>query len=269
LEKIKNQKNQKFALVTGSRRGIGRAIGLALLRQGYFVIFNGISPNLQDDLIHEIEIISKKYEYIQCDIGNADSRADLLDSLSKKYSRLDLLVNNAGIAPKVRADLLDTDPEDYQRVMDVNLNGAFFLSIGIVKSIMLKFSKEHPDKDSLDYHPIVINISSISAFTVSINRPAYCISKAGMAMMTQLLADRLAGEGILVYEIRPGIIKTDMTNEVTEKYDRLISEGLTPIKRWGVPEDCAKAVMLLSRGDLSFSTGEIVNIDGGFHIKRV
>ena len=264
-----NTKNQKFALVTGSRRGIGRAIGLSLLKEGFFVIFNGISPNLPDELIQKIEKISNKYEYIQCDIGNAESRENFLNTLSKKYSRLDLLVNNAGIAPKIRNDLLDTDPEDYQRVMDVNLNGAFFLTIGIVKSIMLEYLRDHPERDSIDYHPIVINISSISAFTVSINRPAYCISKAGMSMMTQLLADRLAEEEIFVYEIRPGIMKTDMTKNVSKKYDKLLSDGLTPIKRWGVPEDCAKAVILLSRGDLTFSTGEIINIDGGFHIKRV
>ena len=264
-----NTKNQKYALVTGSRRGIGRAIGLSLMREGYFVIFNGISSNLQDEMIKEIEGISKKYEYIQCDIGKADDRESLLNILSRKYPRLDLLVNNAGIAPKVRGDLLDTDPEDYQRVMDVNLNGAFFLTIGIIKSIMLEYSRNYPERDSMDYHPIVIDISSISAFTVSINRPAYCISKAGMSMMTQLLAERLAEDGILVYEIRPGIMKTDMTRAVSEKYDRLISEGVTSIKRWGLPEDCAKAVILLSRGDLSFSTGEIINVDGGFHIKKI
>ena len=261
-----NTKNQKFALVTGSRRGIGRAIGLSLLKEGFFVIFNGISPNLPDDLIQEIKKTSEKYDYMQCDIGDAESRKNMLNILIEKYPRLDLLVNNAGVAPKVRGDLLDTDPEDYQRVLDVNLNGAFFLTIGIVKSIMLECSRTSPD---IDYHPIVINVSSISAFTVSINRPAYCISKAGMAMMTQLLAERLAEEGVFVYEIRPGIIRTDMTKGVTEKYDKLIEEGLTPIRRWGVPEDCAEAVLLLSSGKLNFSTGEVINIDGGFHIKRL
>jgi len=263
---MENTKNQKYALVTGSRRGIGRGIGIALLREGYFVIFNGFSPNLTDDLIKEIETISNNYDYIQCDVGNAESRENLLNILTEKYPRLDLLVNNAGIAPKVRGDLLETDPVDYQRVMDVNLNGAFFLTINIVKSVMLEFSCNHPE---IDYRPIVINVSSISAFTSSTNRPAYCISKAGMAMMTTLLADRLAEEGILVYEIRPGITRTDMTKAVTEKYDKLISEGLTPIKRWGVPEDCGEAVVLLSSGKLSFSTGEVINVDGGFHIKRL
>lgn len=263
---MNSTKNQKFALVTGSRRGIGRAIGLSLLKEGFFVIFNGISPNLPDDLIQEIEKVSEKYDYIQCDIGDAESRENMLKILVEKYPRLDLLVNNAGIAPKVRGDLLDTDPEDYQRVLDVNLNGAFFLTIGIVKSIILERFRASP---GIDYRPIVINISSISAFTVSINKPAYCISKAGMAMMTQLLAERLAEEGIYVYEIRPGIIRTDMTKGVTEKYDKLISEGLTPIRRWGVPEDCAEAVLLLSSGKLNFSTGEVINIDGGFHIKRL
>ncbi|MCP4763886.1 MAG: 3-ketoacyl-ACP reductase [archaeon] len=266
---MNNSENQKFALVTGSRRGIGKAIGLALLKEGYFVIFNGVSQDLPDNLIREIEKISKKYEYIQCDIGNSNSRQNFVDVLIKKYPRLDLLVNNAGIAPKVRVDLLETDPEDYQRVMDVNLNGTFFLTIGIVKNIILEFSKTLPEIDFSDYHPIIINISSISAYTSSINRPAYCISKAGMSMMTNLLADRLVEENILVYEIRPGIIKTDMTKKVTEKYDKLISEGLTPMKRWGLPEDCAEAVLLLSIGKLRFSTGEIINIDGGFHIKRL
>jgi NAD(P)-dependent dehydrogenase (short-subunit alcohol dehydrogenase family) len=236
------------------------------LKEGFFVIFNGISPNLPEELIQEIKGISENYDYIQCDIGDAESRENLLNILVEKYPRVDLLVNNAGIAPKIRVDLLDTDPEDYQRVLDVNLNGAFFLTIAIVKSIMLEYYRTSP---GIDYKPIVINISSISAFTVSINRPAYCISKAGMAMMTQLLAERLAKEGIYVYEIRPGIIKTDMTEGVTEKYDKLISEGLTPIRRWGVPEDCAEAVLLLSSGKLNFSTGEVINIDGGFHIIRL
>ena len=266
---MENTKNQKFALVTGSRRGNGRAIGLALLREGYYVIFNGISPNLPDELISEIEKMSKKYIYIQCDIGDTESRDKLIDILIKKYPRLDLLVNNAGIAPQVRVDLLDTDPVDYQRVMDVNLNGAFFLTIRIVKSIMLEFFRTRAEMDTADYQPIVINISSISAYTSSTNRPAYCISKAGMSMMTTLLADRLAKEGILVYEIRPGIIRTDMTKVVSDKYDKLISDGLTPIKRWGIPEDCAEAVVLLSSGKLNFSTGEVVNVDGGFHIKRL
>ena len=170
---------------------------------------------------------------------------------------IDLLVNNAGIAPKVRADLLEMSEESMEELMKVNLYGPFFLTQQIAKGMIERG------------RGMIINISSMSAYTVSVNRCEYCISKAGISMMTRLYAARLAEYGIPVYEIRPGIIKTDMTSGVTAKYDALIEGGLLPISRWGTPEDIANAVSVLAEGKLMYSTGEVINVDGGFHIQRL
>ncbi len=259
--------NEKtVALVTGSRRGIGREIGLALLQDSYTVIFNGVSPALPPDLEDAARKISPDFEYFAADIGEAGARENLLKRIREKYARIDLLVNNAGIAPSQRVDLLETDLDDFQRLLEVNLTGPFFLTVDLAKH-MLDFKRTHPNIS--DFHPKIINISSISAYSSSPNRPAYCISKAGVSMMTLLFADRLAKDGILVYEIRPGIIQTDMTSGVKDKYDTLIDGGLTPIPRWGQPTDVARAVVAISRGDFNFSTGEVFNVDGGFHFRRL
>ena len=230
------------ALVTGGTRGIGRAIAEKLRDEGWEVAVSCRTP--QD--IPGIKCI-------QADNADPEQRAKLL----KEVGDIDLLVNNAGIAPRVRADLLDMSPESMEELMKVNLYGPFFLTQEAAKGMIQRGSG------------MIINISSMSAYTVSVNRGEYCISKAGISMMTQLYAARLAEYGIPVYEVRPGIIRTDMTSKVTEKYDALLEGGLAPIARWGEPEDVAEAVAVLAQGRLRYSTGEIINVDGGIHIQRL
>ena len=192
----------------------------------------------------------------------ADRERLLADTLAA-FGRIDLLVNNAGMGPRQRVDLLEVAEASYDEVMAVNLEGPFFLTQAAAKAMiaLLKAGTIHAPK--------IVNIGSISAYTASINRAEYCISKAGMAMMTALFADRLATEGINVYEIRPGIIETDLTSVAKAKYDALIADGLTPIRRWGQPEDVAAAVVAIAEGYLPFSTGEVINVDGGFHLRRL
>ena len=177
--------------------------------------------------------------------------------------RLDLLVNNAGMAPRQRMDLLQTTEISYDEVMGVNLKGPFFLTQRVA-DLMIELLQQGKVQQ-----PKIINIGSMSAYTASVNRGEYCISKAGMGMMTALFADRLAEYGILVYEVRPGVINTDMTSVVKERYDALIDGGLTPVKRWGEPDDVARAVLAIVQGYLPFSTGEVINVDGGFHLRRL
>lgn len=232
----------KKALVTGGTRGIGLGIAEKLRDEGWEVIVSCRTPR-------DIPGI----KCVVADNGIPEDRAKLIEEAGE----IDLLVNNAGIAPRVRADLLDMTEDSMQELMNVNLYGPFFLTQQIAKG-MIERGKG-----------MIINISSMSSYTVSVNRGEYCISKAGISMMTQLYAARLAEYGIPVYEIRPGIIKTDMTSKVTEKYDALIEGGLLPIQRWGTPEDIADAVSVLAEGKLRYSTGEVINVDGGFHIQRL
>ena len=232
----------KKALVTGGTRGIGRAIAEKLRDNGWDVVVSCRTPREIDGI-----------KCVRADNSIADEREQLL----AEAGEIDLLVNNAGIAPRVRADLLDMSEESMDEVLKTNLYGPFFLTQKAAKSMVARG------------RGIIINISSMSAYTVSTNRGEYCISKAGISMMTQLYAAELAQYGIPVYEVRPGIIRTDMTGTVREKYDRLFSEGIAPISRWGEPEDVANAVLMLSSGFLSYSTGEIINVDGGIHIQRL
>lgn len=232
----------KMALVTGGTRGIGRGIAEKLRDEGWEVTVSCRTPR-------EIPGI----KCVAADNSMPEERARLLEEAGE----IELLVNNAGIAPKVRADLLDMSEESMDELLKVNLNGPFFLTQQAAKGMIARG------------RGMIINISSMSAYTVSVNRGEYCISKAGISMMTQLFAARLAEYGIPVYEIRPGIIRTDMTSRVTEKYDALIGGGLLPIARWGTPEDIAEAVSVLAEGRLRYSTGEVINVDGGFHIQRL
>lgn len=250
---------KKIAIVTGSTRGIGNAIAKKLLSLGYYTIFSDIveSENIDETLITE-KINS---EYIKCDISNPKDRENLFSFIMKKHNRIDVLVNNAGVAPKIRKDILETTEDSFSFVMDINLKSTFFMcqsAANIMKSI-----------DYSDLKGRIINISSISAYTSSTSRGEYCISKAGISMVTKLFADRLAEFEIPVFEIRPGIILTDMTAQVKDKYDKLISEGLTPIKRFGYPDDIANLVSSLCSGAFDFSTGQVINADGGFHIRRL
>jgi NAD(P)-dependent dehydrogenase (short-subunit alcohol dehydrogenase family) len=254
----------KVALVTGGGRGIGRAIVLALAEKGWQVAVNyrgnseAAETTAAEARQHGIEAL-----VIQADIGDSADRTRLVDEVIAHFGRLDLLVNNAGMAPRQRLDVLETTEASYDDVMDVNLKGPFFLTQYVARKFI-----DLQAAGTINA-PKIVNIGSISAYTSSPTRGEYCISKAGMGMMTALFADRLADEGINVYEVRPGIIATDMTSGVTEKYDRLIADGLTPIKRWGQGDDVARAVVALAEDYLPFSTGEIINVDGGFHLRRL
>jgi len=245
------------AVVTGGTRGIGKGIAKKLLREGYHVLISGTRPD------HEKEDWAQDHcDYFKCDVSSNEDMAALFAYVSSTYGRLDVLVNNAGVAPLVREDILAMDPASFDRLIDINLKGAF-LMCQQAANLMLELgnTSELPQR--------IINISSISAYTSSTSRGEYCISKAGVSMVTKLFADRLAGEGILVFEIRPGIILTDMTTAVKDKYDKLISEGLTPIGRMGQPSDVADMVFAACTGLLDFTTGQVLNADGGFHLRRL
>jgi 3-oxoacyl-[acyl-carrier protein] reductase len=254
----------RVALVTGASRGIGRGIAVALGVAGWQVAVNYRgNETAADQTVAAIQADGGTAQAFQADIAVAADRARLIDQVMARFERIDVLVNNAGVAPRQRMDILDVTVESYERVMDTNLKGPFFLTQQIAKRMIALLHAGLIDA------PKIVNISSMSAYTSSPNRGEYCLSKAGMSMMTLLFADRLAEYGINVYEVRPGIIATDMTSTVTEKYDSLIADGLTPIRRWGQPDDVARAVVALAEGYLPFSTGEIINVDGGFHFRRL
>lgn len=255
---------QKIAIVTGSRRGIGRGIAEALGKEGYHVIVSATTESAED-VISELQNEQISCEYVQCDVSISESRSALIEYVLGKFGRVDVLVNNAGVAPAVRLDILETTEESYDRVVNINSRSTFFMC-----QLMANKMVELKNAGTIeDYCPRIINISSMSAYTSSTSRGEYCISKAAISMVTQLFADRLAEYGIPVFEVRPGIIMTDMTKAVTEKYARLIEEGITPIKRFGYPKDVANCVVALCSGLLDFSTGQVLNADGGFHIRRL
>ena len=255
---------KKVALVTGGSRGIGRGICIALGELGWNIIvnFRG-NEEAANETVLAIEKSGGKGFAVQADIGQSGERLRLLEVTKEHWGRLDLLINNAGMAPRQRADLLEMSETSYDEVLTTNLKGPFFLTQSAAKW-MIELTQA-----GIIENPAIVNIGSISAYTASINRGEYCISKAGMAMMTSLFADRLAEYGISVYEIRPGIISTDMTSGVQTKYDHLIADGLLPIHRWGTPEDVGKVIAGIAKGWLPYSTGEIINVDGGFHLKRL
>jgi len=254
---------RKLAIVTGASRGIGNAIAVKLAKEGYDIATMGNST--QDDAeigLGKIRAEGAVVSYTKGSLSDKEARLKLIDE-AEKFGRIDLLVNNASMAPRVRADILQMSAESLEEVLNVNLIGTFLLTQAIANIMVRQNNKE------LDCSPTIINISSVSADTVSINRGEYCISKAGTSMATQLFAVRLAEYGIPVFEIRPGIILTDMIATVKEKYEKLISEGLTPIKRLGLPEDVANALWILASGQLTYSTGQVLNVDGGLNIKRL
>ena len=256
--------DKRVALVTGAGRGIGRGIALALGAHGWHVIVNYRSnATAAEETAQTICAAEGSAIALAGDVANPVDRARMVEQIMADYGRIDLLVNNAGMAPRQRRDLLEMTEDSYDEVMTVNLKGPFFLTQLIARTMIELLSSGTIDA------PKIINIGSMSAYTSSLNRGEYCVSKAGMGMMTLLFADRLAEYGINVYELRPGIIDTDMTHPAAEKYDRLIDSGLTPIKRWGTPDDVARMVVAIAEGVLPFSTGEVINVDGGFHFHRL
>lgn len=253
---------QEVALVTGSRRGIGRGIALALGRGGFNVVLNGVTPVEQSaEVTEEVAASGGRAEYMQADISSGTDRIRLISEIRKRFGRLDILVNNAGVAPEVREDILLATEESFDRLIRINLKGPYFLT-QLAANWMIEQKQSDPQRN-----PMIINVSSISAYAASPSRGDYCLSKAGLSMTTALFAARLAEYGIGVYEIRPGIIATDMTAAVKDRYDSLIRDGLTPIRRWGVPDDIGRAVAAIAAGSFPFSTGEVFNVDGGFHLR--
>lgn len=254
---------KKVAIVTGSSRGIGYAIARRLGRDGFRVIVSATGPQEKyEQALAGLTADGTEWRYIRCDIADHDSRLHLIEETVRQFGRIDVLVNNAGVAPKVRADLLDMTEESFDRVVGTNTKGNLFLTQAAAKQML---RQELIGKK----RGTIINISSCSAEVSSVSRGEYCVSKAGVSMLTTLFADRLAGEGILVNEIRPGVIATDMTSAVTGKYDKLIADGAFPIARWGTPEDIANAVSAFANDDFLYTTGSYLDVDGGFHIKRL
>lgn len=273
----------KIALVTGGSRGIGFGIAQALAAEKWNIVINGVrdEPAVAEPLA-ELRKHGIRVGYARGDVGSAEGRAAIVAATNKFVAAwraatgdrssnselptpnsVNLLVNNAGVAPKVRADLLETTEESYDYVMNTNLRGVFFLTQAFARDMVAA------RKADANFPAHIINITSISATVVSINRGEYCIAKAGLSMLSQLFATRLGADGIPVYEVRPGVIKTDMTSGVTEKYDKLIANGLCVQPRWGFPTDIGKSVAALARGDFPFSTGQVVMVDGGLTIPRL
>ncbi len=259
------------AIVTGASRGIGKGIAKELASLGYDLVVNQFDFTAEGEpdesramqTQKEIKELGADCEIIRGDISSAEDRHSLVALARGKFDRCDMLVNNAGVAPLKRMDILEVTEESFDRVMGINLKGPYFLTQQVA-NWMIEQKKANPERAFR-----IVNTGSISAYTSSPARGEYCVSKAGISMMTMLYADRLAEYGIGVFEIRPGIIQTDMTSVVKDKYDKLIAEGLTPIKRWGQPEDIAKVVGAIAQGRLDFSTGQVINVDGGFHLRRL
>jgi 3-oxoacyl-[acyl-carrier protein] reductase len=254
----------KAALVTGGTRGIGKGIAHALAREGFDLLLAGLrEADKVAAILDELRSAGTQVHYERADVGEAGDRERLVATARERFPRLELLVNNAGIAPKVRADLLEADEESFDRVIRVNLKGTYFLTQAVARWMV-----EERQKDG-SARAAIVNVTSISASVASPDRGDYCVSKAALAMASQLFAVRLGPLGIPVYEVRPGIIRTDMTAGVGEKYDRLIENGLLLEPRWGLPEDVGRAVAALARGDLAYSTGAVLVVDGGLTVSRL
>lgn len=243
----------KTAIISGVSAGIGLATARLFTQNGITVIGMGTRNSVEN-------APETNFIYVQGDVSERDDRKRLIDTALSVTGRIDILVNVAGVAPLVRADLLEMTEESYDRVMDINTKAMLFLTQLAAREMI---RNEGENKGA------IVNISSLSAYTSSVSRGEYCISKAGVSMITKLFADRLSEYGIPVNEVRPGIIATDMTSKVKEKYNTLIEDGLLPLKRWGEPEDVAKAVFSLVNGSLPYVTGQSIDVDGGFHIRRL
>ena len=257
------------ALITGASRGIGRAIAIALADAGYDIAGTARSPRdaaqprTLDEVGARVAERGRRWLPIEADVSDLDGQAAVMALVDAAFGRLDVFVSNAGVAPERRMDVLETTPESYDRVMGTNLRGAFFLAQRAAR-YMLEWRRVEAGS-----RPRIVFIGSVSAEASSPSRAEYCISKAGLGMAARILADRLAGDGIPVFEVRPGIIRTDMTAPVRERYDAAIAGGLVPQRRWGEPEDVARAVVALARGDFDYSTGLVVDVGGGLTIPRL
>ncbi len=256
--------NTKVALVTGGGRGIGLGISECLLNEGFTIAFCGVRDASQvQETVRRLGERGSRVHYCRADISKTADRDALVDEIHDEFGRLDLLVNNAGVAPKERKDILEAGEESYEWVMKVNLQGPYFLTQRVA-NWMIRQKHEHSS-----FEGCIINVTSVSSTAASPNRGEYCISKAGLTMASQLWAVRLAEFGIPVFEVRPGITATDMTAGVKEKYDALIAEGILLQPRWGTPADVGHAVAALARGDFPYSTGQVIMVDGGLLVERL
>lgn len=255
---------KRVALITGGSRGIGFGIAEQLAQNGFDLAINGTrSPNEVEDVVKKLKDFGNDAIYCQGNIAESTGRENIIRRVKDHYGKLHILVNNAGVAPKERKDILDATEESFDDVISTNLKGNYFL---MQKAANWMIEQKKNDNE---FKACIINITSISATVVSVNRGEYCISKAGLSMATQLFAVRLGEFNIPVFEVRPGVIHTDMTAGVKEKYDKLIEEGLCIQKRWGEPEDVGKVVASLVKGDFSYSTGQVIMVDGGLTIPRL
>jgi 3-oxoacyl-[acyl-carrier protein] reductase len=254
----------RSALITGGSRGIGLGIARELMKAGFDLAINGVrDPKQVEMALKQLGSSGVRVIYIRGDISKSSDRKAVCEEVFGAFGHLNVLVNNAGMAPLRRADILEADEESYDRVMEVNLKGPYFLTQTVARHMVQAKQKDN------DFQACIINVSSISSTVASVNRGEYCISKAGVSMATKLWAVRLGAFGIPVYEIRPGVIRTDMTEEVREMYDRMIGEGLCVQMRWGLPEDVGKVAASMATGSMPYSTGQAVVVDGGLTIPRL
>ncbi|KAA0989695.1 3-ketoacyl-ACP reductase [Dyadobacter aurulentus] len=255
---------KKTALITGGSRGIGFGIAKALANEGYNLAINGVrGEESVTEALAELRSLGAEVVYCQGSIASAADREGIIEKAYSALGEINILVNNAGIAPRVRLDILETTIENYEEVMTTNLQGPFFFTQAIAKRMA------HTKQNNHAFEATIIFVTSISATVASVNRGEYCVSKAGLAMTNLLFAVRMAEFNIPVFEIRPGIISTDMTSKVQEKYDNLFQSGIALQPRWGTPEDVGKAVASLTRGDFPYSTGQVIGVDGGMLIDRL
>lgn len=261
---VMDSSKRRTALITGGSRGIGFGIAERLAREGYALAINGVRPEADvEGSLAQLRALGADVVYAPGDVGSEGGRRDIVERTLERLGAPNVLVNNAGVAPRERRDLLEMSAESYERVLGTNLTGPLFLSQRVAHEMLRERERD------ASFAACIINVTSISATVVSINRGEYCIAKAGLSMVTQLFAARLGPVGIPVYEVRPGVIKTDMTAGVTAKYDQLIENGLCVQPRWGTPDDVARAVAALARGDFPYSTGLVVMVDGGLVIPRL
>lgn len=252
------------ALVTGGTRGIGLGIAEHLAKNGFNLAINGMRDESEVlDVINHLKSYNVDVIYCQGNVASKEVREEILLKIKNHFGKLHILVNNAGVAPKERKDILEASEESFDYLIETNLKSNYFLTQSVAKWMIQQKSED------ADYQGVIVNISSISATVASTNRGDYCISKAGIALATQLFASRLGEYGINVYEVRPGVIKTDMTAGVSDKYDNLIANGLTIQKRWGLPDDIGRAVASLAKGDFPYSTGSVFMVDGGLTVQRL
>jgi len=257
--------DKPVAVITGASRGIGRSVAIALAAEGFDIaaIARSVDSEGMEILGPEVEKKGVQFFPIGLDISCTYCHKEVVMNILERYGRIDILVNCAGVAPLQRNDVLDMTEESYDRVMNINLKGPVFFAQKIAREmIWLK-------PQITNYKPVIVFITSVSSVLSSTSRAEYCVSKAGLSMASTIFADRMSREEILVFEVRPGVIQTDMTAKIKDKYDKLISEGLVPQKRWGLPEDIGKAVASICRGDWSFSTGMVFEISGGLNIHKL